>query len=271
MSKSTKMIVVIALISIGVGIVLSGTTMLYHFFSRTYSNQENTNESKYESKYDKTDIRNINIEVGGGEIYILESEDEEIEINASDIVQCEIRNNTLLITNKRNKDLLNESATIYLYLPNTIDLEEIDIRIGAALLEASSLVAKEISLDVGAGSMAIDNLKTRELEINVGMGQMTLHNCDIKEGEFEVGIGNLYFNGDIENNIDAKVGLGNMEFLLTAGRDDYNYELEVSMGSIAIGDQYYAGSISENKRNKGANATLDLECSMGNIDVSFLE
>ena len=65
--------------------------------------------------------------------------------------------------------------------------------------------------------------------------------------------------------------IGVAELALDGREDDFKYEISCAMGSITVGGNSY-GALADNTRiNNRASADCELECSMGEIVLSFSE
>lgn len=133
---------------------------------------------------------------------------------------------------------------------------------------------REWDLNVGAGSLKIENdLSVKELDIEVGAGWLVSDGVlTVTEMNIEVGAGKVEINALDAVSLDADCGLGTLEINVAGDETDYNYHAECKMGSLEIGDTSYDG-ISEEKsvRNTNAKRNMELECGMGNIDISFID
>lgn len=142
------------------------------------------------------------------------------------------------------------NSRVILYVPENTVFKTADLELGAGSLKAKSIRAEELILDIGAGQMALDYFETSDLTVDVGLGELQ-------------GAGRLGENADIE------CAMGNVELSLQGVQTDYNYDIEGAMGSIDIGAESYSGFEQAKKIENGAGRTITLDCSMGNITLTF--
>lgn len=227
--------------------------------------------------YDYREVANLEIEIGGVELIILPSDSEEsehfrIDNNTSKKVETYLENNTLVVRSWKN-DLVgsNKRETIILYVPKTATLKEVSMEVGAGLIEASQLEANEIHMEIGAGLIECQEIKARTFQVEVGAGEFIGKQIETEDAELEAAVGAISFDGTIHENLDATSDMGSIEMNLTGKENDYNYNVDCSVGSIAIGDQIYEGIGKEKYINNQSNYEFDLECAMGNIEIDFKE
>lgn len=143
------------------------------------------------------------------------------------------------------------------------------ISLGAGAAELSSIKSDAVVISVGAGELTLDSLSCKSIDAEIGAGAASIENAATELANFEVSMGELIFEGCINADMSAEVGMGNMELLLTGSQRDHNYELEAGMGGITIDQRSYGGIAFDTALDNGADSTYSLECSMGNITVTF--
>lgn len=114
-------------------------------------------------------------------------------------------------------------------------------------------VFKEVELNIGAGQADIDELCADKISVEVGAGQAKLSYLDTKKFEAETGAGQISAN-------------------LVGSEEEYSYNAECGIGEIKIGNSSIGGLGGEkNVTNPGADRQLDIECGVGQIEISFQE
>ena len=56
---------------------------------------------------------------------------------------------------------------------------------------------------------------------------------------------------------------------MSGEKEDYNYELEVGMGTVAIGGSEFGGMAIEKTIENSASKNMDIECGMGSVEIYF--
>ena len=105
--------------------------------------------------------------------------------------------------------------------------------------------------------------------VDLGAGSIEFYDSTLQDASFEVGLGTLDYSGVIRGDLSADCGMGNLNFDLTDSENKHNYSLDVSMGSISIGDREYKGMAYEQTINNETSSNYDLSCSMGDITITF--
>lgn len=250
-------------------------------YEETYEVHEGTIRMTIESGgqafYDYKEVTDLAIEIGGVELIILPSDTEEseyfrIDNNTNKKVETYLENNTLVVRSWK-KDLVgsHKRETIVLYVPKAATLEDVSMEVGAGFIEASQLEANEIHMEIGAGLIECREIKARTFQVEVGAGEFVGKQIETEDAELEAAVGAISFDGTIHKNLDANCDMGSIEMNLTGKENDYNYNVDCSVGSIAIGDQIYEGIGKEKYINNQSNYEFDLECAMGNIEIDFKE
>ncbi|MCM1570240.1 MAG: DUF4097 domain-containing protein [Roseburia sp.] len=222
------------------------------------------------------DIRDLDIDVGGCSFEAKKSEDDSFWLEASSIgrLQCYVKDGTLHIkstrTGKGKVSLgMIRASKITLYVPADFTFDEVSIELGAGELSFDDLSSYEVDLEVGAGQIQMKNLKADEMDVQVGMGEIVMQNMQAGTLQAEVGMGNLEMEGAISKGADLECAMGNIDLKIDGAKEDFDYTLECSMGNIYMDGDEFSGLSQKRQISNGANKNMDIECSMGNIDISF--
>ena len=250
-------------------------------------------ESAERTNYNVNGISDIDIELGGENLIISESDDDYIWINNNSghyRVKYGIDGSTFKIYSTRRVRFWRNISrgSIYLYLPKDMMLDSIDLEMGAGIFDSIALEADEISMEIGAAKVSILGISGREVDINIGAGEAIIDNIaaseatisvgagsisvkgmDVEDASLEVGMGNIDVAGKIGGDADIDCGMGNITMALQGYETDHNYYLDCAMGSIRVGSNKYSGLASERTIDNGSSSDFNVECAMGNIDISF--
>lgn len=218
----------------------------------------------------KDDVENLEVGIGGGTLIIKETNGDEIIISSKNAnkFQYYMIDNTLIIREEGNITF-NTSGVITLLVPSDMELDLADLSIGGGVLEVENLQADKMVLNVGAGKINFECLQVNDLEVSVGAGEIEINKSNIENCDIDVGMGHIYYEGSITGDVFAECAMGAIEFQLDGDVDDYNYEIECSMGNIQLGNNSFSGLAVEKSIRNGADSTYTLECAMGNIQVNF--
>ena len=63
--------------------------------------------------------------------------------------------------------------------------------------------------------------------------------------------------------------MGRIELTAAGKEQDYNYELEVGMGSVTVGAGEFGGMAVEKTIDNSAVKKMDIECGMGSVEIGF--
>lgn len=222
-----------------------------------------------------SDVEDLDIEVGGCILEKKTSGDGNfyIEVTKAYKFQGYVEDSTLYIKASNGAKTWNQmgSCCITLYVPKDFRFREVDVEMGAGVMQLSDLYASEsISLQVGAGQIVIDDIQGNEIDLEIGAGEIELKGMEVwGELSAEVGMGNLEVSGSVMGDAHIECAMGNVSLGLAGSEQNYNYSLECAMGNIDIGNRSYSGLAKEMSINNNAGVTVEIECAMGNVTVSF--
>ena len=222
-----------------------------------------------------TDIEDLDIELGGGSFTTIVSDDDNFYVEAEGVHKFQgfVEDNTLYIKSTSTSRGGSQKGEVTLYVPENYYFEEVEIDVGAGALWFSNLNAQEASLEVGAGSIALNDPKVQDLDVSIGAGKIDMTGMEAGNLDVEVGAGELIAEGTVLNNADVECAMGNVEIGLAGSENDFNYYLEGHMGSIQVGDSgYISGGFSQKRTiDNRASKEMEIECSMGNITIWFMD
>lgn len=276
MKRFVKVCVILGIIFfiMGCGITISAVAMgadwsgIYRGigFAHSYMDEE---DWEYDTAVDENsewktyrDVSKIDLEMKVGYVSV-ESGGEEGTITViyeddSDCYKSYMKDSTLKIecegpeAIKRRNPVDYSNRKIKILIPEGYRLEEFDMELDAGGGDIRSLSVKKMNLEVNAGSVEITDVQVSELDI-------------------ENKAGSVSFSGDSNGDVNIECKTGSVSLDLSGAETEYDYNLEAAMGDITIGDQNYSGLSYHKSRNNGAAYKMNVDCSMGEITVSFRE
>jgi len=217
----------------------------------------------------------LDMEVGGCTFETKTSGDDSVYLEVKDAYrfQSYVEGDTLYIISTTGSKTWTRkgSCKITLYLPEYYQFEEVSINLGAGEMTFKDLWADEAQVEVGAGQITLKDPVVGDLEISVGAGQITLENMDVVELDVNVGMGEFLAKGEIGERAWVECSMGNIEMTIEGRREDFNYQVNGSMGNIDVGSDSYAGFSQVKQIDNHAEKEMEVECSMGNITIKFTE
>ena len=220
-----------------------------------------------------SDITGLQIALGGGEFEIRRSEDEHFYLEAENAEKLQVygENSTLYLKAIRTR-VHSMDTKVMLYVPDSINYEKLKLDLGAGVLRIEDAFSvKKADIDVGAGQMFLENISCDSLQMDVGAGELIGKNVTVKaDAEWKVGAGHLQVDAVVEGNLNVECAMGSTELTLVGEQNDFNYEIECAAGMVQVAGSEYAGLSAERSINNSADKTMELECQMGSIEVSFI-
>lgn len=193
--------------------------------------------SEYEETYDG--IRKLDLELGVTDMQIVQSDDDRFHVYAyspDGKFDSTKNGDTLKIESNTGKkhlgNLVNvDTARVTLEVPAGVVFDEVEMDVGVGNLQAEALVCRELDISCGVGNVAIDGYVTGECDIECGVGEVVMN-------------------------------LGNRQ-------KDFNYRISCGIGNVVLGEDSYSGISSDRKIDNGAGNTMEIECGMGSVILSF--
>lgn len=223
-----------------------------------------------------SDVEALKIEMGGYVFETLPSADHSFYLSTEDVekFQCYVEGGVLYLK-AVNSGVINFSVSkgkhITLYIPEGQYFRKMELELGAGQAILDGLRADKVSLEVGAGQIIGRNIQVGELEVSVGAGQIELPGMNVDVLDAEIGMGELVGTGSIQKSASLKCSMGNLELTLSGREEDFNYQMEVAAGNLTLGRSSYSGLARKRGIQNGADKNLEIDCSMGNVRISFME
>ena len=209
--------------------------------STMFDRNQTVESGDLEREFQNLTAVRLDIELGGCELEIQPSENENVYITTENIGKFqayqEEKELKIKATRKAKEDT--QSCKIILYLPVNYAWEKIGIEVGAGAVRIQKLTAAEIELEVGAGQILAEYLEAQEADLSVGAGEIRVDDMKILNLNISVGMGNFAGAGVIEGKAEAECSMGNLSLQLAGAQTDYDYEIECVMGNISLGDKKY--------------------------------
>lgn len=166
--------------------------------------------------------------------------------------------------------------TFEITLPEGIQLDEVDLKMGAGSLYAEGFSCRELDAEVGMGELILVNIQcTAKASLTAGMGELEASDLTCTgEVEIDVEMGSLVLDGSLAGHVDIECGMGSAELTLS-DPGSYGYAVECGMGSVEIGGQNISngtvsgGTVPAGQPSSASGAYYDIECGMGSVTISF--
>ncbi len=133
------------------------------------------------------------------------------------------------------------------------------------------IVFDEVECDNDAGNCRLDGIQAAEMEIHTDAGNMEVLGASAGKLDISADAGTACFQGSVAREAQVESGLGSVELLLDGKEEDFNYQIEVGMGSVEINGKSHSGLGVELKRDNGAAKRMSLDVGMGTAAVNFTE
>ena len=133
------------------------------------------------------------------------------------------------------------------------------------------VVYTSLYLTVGEGHAYVESaLSLQTMELNVTRGEATLSAVSVSDSSvIEVSTGSALLSGDLGNSVTARCQEGHISMEVSAGQDDYNFEINLTTGNIHLGSEDYHGLSFSKSIDNGAQRSMALSCSRGDLSVEF--
>lgn len=133
------------------------------------------------------------------------------------------------------------------------------------------LAYTSLRLTVGEGHVYTEcALSLQTLELDVSRGEASLSGIAVSDSSaIEVRQGSAFLSGDPGASVTANSKEGHISMEVWTAQDDYNFEIDLSTGNIHVGSEDYHGLSASKSIDNGAERSMKLTCSRGDLSVEF--
>ncbi len=144
-----------------------------------------------------------------------------------------------------------------------LDSEQMNLEVDAGVIYSEgTLKGDNIEVRIGMGNASIDTLECEKSFLSADIGKLDIKSVTAKTLELDANMGNIDLNRAKAETLTADCDMGNITMGLVGKPEEYDISYDVDMGNVDIEDY---------DRSKGnALYKVDLNCEMGDIDVTFL-
>lgn len=164
------------------------------------------------------------------------------------------------VRKRRNKD--------WSFLETMDQWEEI----AAQIIIPANVLFDEVDLEVAGGILTVDQISANKLSLEVQGGKLEVLSGRAGQLKGECQAGELVYEGQAWWEMEAECQAGAIRYLIEGREEDFNYEIDTSLGKITI-----SGTGVEELRketiltNPGATKRAELECEAGAIEIDFYQ
>ena len=246
-----------------------------HYFNESV--EISKDEECVEDTYFYTKVQKLNIKSAGVEVTFTECEGEEFFVEANMIheYQTFLKEGELFIVAREQNVRELGKGKVTISIPTAVyddGLLELDIESSASKIVFDRVVARGMELDVSAGTVSWQELTTGELSIEMAAGTVNGTNTTVTgTSDIKVNAGSITLAGILGTETGIETAAGKVELALTDAYNDYNYALSCAGGSVKIGEQAVEGIAKTLEIEHGAIKHMDIECSVGAVNICFTE
>ncbi len=197
-------------------------------------------EESFTKEFNNEKITNLDIEFKYGTMQIKTGEAFKVEADNidKDSINCEVRNNTLVVENKRDVFHFGfgwyGNTNLTVYIPRDVKFEDVKVKTGAGKFELSDINADNINIDCGIGEGIYNKLSAKYAKFKSGIGSQRLYDCTFTEFDLNAGIGEVSYNGKIAGKCNIKGGIGEVRMNLSGNTSDYKFDVRNGLGDVRI-------------------------------------
>ncbi|MCD7739110.1 MAG: hypothetical protein LUH58_08755 [Lachnospiraceae bacterium] len=140
----------------------------------------------------------------------------------------------------------------------------------ASNVSMEALQTDSTMLKVSAGVVEMDSLVSRELAVNMSAGSVIGQNMNITESsELKMSAGSMSLGGSLLGTISAQATAGDMTLELEHPFEAYDCQIVCAAGKVTVAGESYSGLTAAETVSHGGPNLLDINCSVGVINVEF--
>lgn len=216
----------------------------------------------------------IEVEIGVHGLKLMEGNAGKIRLEGrnADRIQCYVENGTLYLkdvgTHKKYEKT--NGRELMLTVPAGTEWKTAVLDADMGYVQAETLSAKTAVLKTEMGSIELGKLKADYAEASGEMGNVEVEEAEIKGLKAEAEMGNIVFAGTVKGPVEADSEMGSITLRLRQEQEEFDYRVSSEMGEVKIdGAKYGLADGREKTVDNGADWQMDLETSMGSIEILF--
>lgn len=128
-----------------------------------------------------------------------------------------------------------------------------------------------LRLSVGEGHIYGETgLTVNTLELESSRGETTLEGISVSESStVQIEQGTAFLSGDLGKSASVSCREGHLNLELSFAEKECSYEISLSEGNLRLGGKNYKGRSVSKTVDNGADRSLELNCSRGDLSVEF--
>lgn len=215
------------------------------------------------------EIEKLDIEAQVAELEIIASDSFLVKSNYKHIEVHETDGRLEISDRSRGGVVLgfSEKTRLEIYIPEDWVFEKVNIEGGAGVIQIATLSTEVLSLTLGAGDVTVDTLNVYNRgDIEGGTGEVKICGGTQKDLEISMGVGDWELTGKLKGRCELSFGVGDADIHLIGSAEDYSIEANKGVGSVTLD----GASMSGNKVYGSGATEIELNCGVGDIDISFV-
>lgn len=128
---------------------------------------------------------------------------------------------------------------------------------------------KDIQIKSDLGKIKVDDIRSEKFQIHAQLGEIEMERIYSKDLYVNQSSGDVNVEGVLLGNSVIKNSLGKIDVEVRGEQNDYRYDVKTSLGKTKIQKETFKGSSSISQGDKNANNYLKIDCSMGDVKLSF--
>ena len=225
----------------------------------------------------KEEVQELHVKSAGVTVVFVEYEGDDFLIEADMVHEYQIfleKGELYIIARGQNTKELG-SGKVRIDVPRSVYEEgrlEVEVEAAASKVAFDRVAAEEVELKVSAGTISWNDLTTRNLSVEMSAGTVTGSNTNVlEETDMKVSAGTLNLTGVLGNETKIDMSAGMVDVTLLDTYTDYNYDISCAGGAVKVGEQAAEGLAKSQQIHNGAAKNIEIECSMGAVNINFAE
>ncbi|MBR5800294.1 MAG: DUF4097 family beta strand repeat protein [Lachnospiraceae bacterium] len=235
-------------------------------------------EDNKKVSFDASTIQALELDLGVGSLTVEEKaeDDGSLDLAFEGLGKCKyfVEEGTLYVEAFKGLNVSNQTGIVTevtIKVPKDFNLNEVDAKVGAGIMNLDDLQVAEMEAEVAAGELVVKRVAAGEIAVDIGAGKATVKDAVVKDLDVNVSMGECVFEGKVEGDLEAECAMGNIELVIDGKEDAYNYDVNCSAGNVTIGDYNYTALGASKEIDNGAEKNMQVKCSMGQIMIEFEE
>lgn len=238
---------------------------------------EYTDEQTSEYTFTVDQVKRLEAVLKAGDIRFTESTSDQVEVtlkakNRNVQVETTDDGNLTIKDNGRSNKHSNSCYIVRVAVPSTFTWKKMEVKSSAGDVDFETDVRCEgnITVQSNAGDVTTMGLTASEIQLKLSAGDCEIDGDVTGDITLQSSAGDSDMTGTLKGDLDLTSSAGDVDFVLNGVKNDYNYDITSTVGSISIAQEDIEDGVNHSyKQDNGAEYTISASSTAGSLSIDF--